>query len=204
MNELVFMHDKEAMTTSLLVAEKFHKQHKVILRRIDGLIEDMRTAQNCAVQNEKVLFSRGYYVNAQNKRQPMYYMNRDGFMLLAMGLTGKEALKWKLDFIKLFDNMEEFIRVKLKSALEQQLSMRTLHDNLKDPTPKDYIKANQITNKAVSSIHGYAKSIKKENMTEEMLQERDKILNDTVELMAMKEKFNLDIHVSEKIYEKYC
>jgi hypothetical protein len=33
-------------------------------------------------------------------------MDREGFMLLAMGFTGKEALRWKLAFIAAFNRME--------------------------------------------------------------------------------------------------
>lgn len=38
-------------------------------------------------------------------------------------------------------------------------------------------------------------------MTPEMLVDRQEILDDTVELMEIKEKYQLDISVSEKIYE---
>ncbi|NDO43203.1 hypothetical protein FMM66_12360 [[Clostridium] cocleatum] len=36
----------------------------------------------------------------------MFTMNRDGFTLLAMGFTGKEALEWKFKYIEAFNNME--------------------------------------------------------------------------------------------------
>lgn len=36
----------------------------------------------------------------------MYHLTREGFMLLAMGFTGKEALRWKLAFIAAFNRME--------------------------------------------------------------------------------------------------
>ena len=42
----------------------------------------------------------------------MYLMNRDGFSLLVMGFTGKKALEWKLQYIKAFNQMENFIREK--------------------------------------------------------------------------------------------
>ncbi len=42
----------------------------------------------------------------------MYLMNRDGFSLLVMGFTGKNALEWKLQYIKAFNQMESFIREK--------------------------------------------------------------------------------------------
>ena len=34
-------------------------------------------------------------------------MNRDGFALLAMGFTGKEAVTWKLKYIEAFNQMEK-------------------------------------------------------------------------------------------------
>ena len=40
----------------------------------------------------------------------MYYMNRDGFSLLAMGFTGKKAIDFKLKFIEAFNKMEEHIK----------------------------------------------------------------------------------------------
>lgn len=39
-------------------------------------------------------------------------MTRDGFSLLVMGFTGKEALEWKLQYIRAFNQMENFIREK--------------------------------------------------------------------------------------------
>ena len=45
----------------------------------------------------------------------MYLMNRDGFTLLAMGFTGKEAMEWKLKYIAAFNAME----AELKKQHEQ-------------------------------------------------------------------------------------
>ena len=42
----------------------------------------------------------------------MYLMNRDGFTLLAMGFTGKQALEWKLKYIKAFNEMEAELKAK--------------------------------------------------------------------------------------------
>ena len=39
----------------------------------------------------------------------MYYMNRDGFTLLAMGFTGKKALEFKLKYIEAFNKMEAML-----------------------------------------------------------------------------------------------
>lgn len=201
MEQLIYNRHDEAVTSSLLVAEKFHKRHPDAMRKIRQLESDLRSTQNCTDQK---MFFKSYYTDVQNKTEPIYFMNRDGFSLLVMGFTGKEALEWKLKYIQAFNDMEHFIKTRVDSREIQKKSMAFLHSNLELPEKKDYIKANQITNKATSLRHGYPKLIKKDQMSEDMLVDRDVILQDTIELMAMKEKFNLDVCVSEKIYQKYA
>lgn len=114
--ELVIMHDKQAVTTSLKVAEVFSKAHRTVLATIRNL-----TAQNSAVGN---MFAEGTYVNRQGHEQPMYYMNRDGFSLLVMGFTGEAALQFKLKYIEAFNKMDEFIKEQsLPQTPEEQLAL---------------------------------------------------------------------------------
>jgi len=104
MNDLINItnRDGQAVVSSLEVAERFGKQHKHVLESIKGM-----TAENSALLE---MFYKTEYTSAQNKRLPMYLMNRDGFSLLAMGFTGKEALAWKIKYIEAFNKMEETIR----------------------------------------------------------------------------------------------
>lgn len=84
MNDLVIMYDQQAVTTSLKVAEVFGKRHKNVMQNIEGLLKN---------QPAKQMFVKSTYVNPQNHQEwPMFYMNRDGFTLLAMGFTGKKAM----------------------------------------------------------------------------------------------------------------
>lgn len=116
MEKLVIMKSEQALTTSLKVAEKFQKNHRDVMRAIRNL-----TAQNCAVGK---MFVEGTYINKQRHEQPMYYMNRDGFTLLAMGFTGKDAMKFKLDYIEAFNKMEKTIREqKLPQTPEERLAL---------------------------------------------------------------------------------
>ena len=106
-NELVFVgHDGQAVTNSVKVSEKFGKVHKHVLESIRKLM----TAENSAVLQ---MFEESTYVNEQNKTQPMYLMNRDGFTLLAMGFTGAKAMKFKIDYINAFNKMESKIKQSL-------------------------------------------------------------------------------------------
>ena len=86
----------------------------------------------------------------------------------------------------------------------QTEAMRRLQDSLRKPKQHDYIKANTIANKAVSTLYGLPKMIGKEQMTPEMLLVRQPILDDTVNLMTVNESFGMGLSVSRAVYEKYC
>lgn len=100
MNELVIMHNKQAVTTSLRVAEVFGKDHKNVIQSIENLAAEKSAAK---------FFAESTYDN-RGKQYPMYYMNRDGFTLLAMGFTGKKALQFKISYINAFNSMETQIK----------------------------------------------------------------------------------------------
>ncbi len=105
MNELVFKSDKGTpVTTSLLVAEKFEKEHRHVLDAIDELVKGV-------AEKSADLFYESSYTHSQNKQvYRMYIMSRDGFSLLVMGFTGSKALQFKLDFIDAFNRMEEVVK----------------------------------------------------------------------------------------------
>jgi anti-repressor protein len=96
-NELVIRgHTGEPVTNSLLVAEKFGRRHKYVLESIKNLMVN---------SDAKMYFIESEY-ESRGKFYPMYVMNRDGFSLLAMGFTGRQALEFKISFIKAFNRME--------------------------------------------------------------------------------------------------
>lgn len=115
MDELVIMHDKQVVTTSLKVAEIFKKEHRDVMEKIRNL-----TAENSAV---KKMFVEDSYLNSRNQQQPMFYMNRDGFTLLAMGFTGSKAMEFKLKYIEAFNKMEQIVRQELPQTPEEKLAL---------------------------------------------------------------------------------
>lgn len=202
MQELINIKNDEAVTTSLLVAECFGKRHKNVIQTIENLTNGCNEG-GLKIQLAKN-FKKSTYADSQGKRRPMYYINRDGFALLVMGFTGKKALEWKLKYISAFNEMESYINFRKADKQIQKHSMTFLADNLQMPSTKDYMKANTIANKCVSNLNGYPKMVKKADMTPEMLEEREPILKDVVELMVVKDKYDLDIAVSDSIYKKYA
>ena len=73
------------VTNSLLVAEKFGKEHKNVIQTIKSTIQ--------STENSAHFYYSTTYVDSRSRQKEMYIMNRDGFSLLVMGFTGKEALK---------------------------------------------------------------------------------------------------------------
>lgn len=116
MDELVIMHDQQAVTTSLILAEAFEKEHKNVIRVIETKIGELK------IEQSSKMFSKGEYTNSQNKQQPMYYLNRDGFTFIAMGFTGKKADEFKLKYIDAFNKMENQIKEKTQFRLPTNLN----------------------------------------------------------------------------------
>lgn len=131
-NELVFKgENSQALTNSLLVAEKFGKTHEHVVRDIDNLLEKVQDVDNQCNPNldaPQTMFELYYedvpQPNGGFKRAKRYVMNRDGFTLLAMGFTGKRAMKFKLDYIAAFNAMESELRKPKQMTLSEQLLMQ--------------------------------------------------------------------------------
>lgn len=96
----------EPVASSRDIAKRFGKEHKNVMQAVANLV-----AENSAA---KSMFHLSSFEN-RGKKYPMYLMNRDGFSLLAMGFTGKEAVQWKLKYIEAFNQMEKQLAAQHKS-----------------------------------------------------------------------------------------
>lgn len=115
----------------------------------------------------------------------------------------KEFKRWIFDIIKELRQsagLEGFQVFRMLDKEHQKSAMQNLKKSLRKPVRVDFIKANVIANKAVSNKHGFPKMIKKAEMTPNMLVERQEILDSTVELMGIKDRYGLKLSVSEEIY----
>lgn len=103
MKDLVFKGESnQVLTNSLLVAEKFGKEHNKVIRDIQNL--------SCSDEFRAANFGVSSYISLQNKELPMYVMTKDGFSFLVMGYTGVKAGMFKEEYIKAFNKMEETIK----------------------------------------------------------------------------------------------
>lgn len=99
------IHNGIVTTTSVQVAQFFGKRHDNVLRAIRVLLREGASA-DYLLNFEEMVVTRENPSGGTPISAPAYRMNRDGFMLLAMGFTGKEALRWKLAYIAAFNRME--------------------------------------------------------------------------------------------------
>ena len=113
--ELVIMRDRQAVTTSLQVAKNFEKRHDNVLRDIENLHKD--------VLNFEEMFIESTELDSYGRDRRIYYMNRDGFSLLAMGFTGKKALQFKLKYIDAFNQMEKQLQQQKPLSLLEQIQL---------------------------------------------------------------------------------
>ena len=101
-NEIINLtnHNGQIVVSSREVAERFEKMHKHVLDNIREIKASVSTAEFSA------LFFEHEYKASNGKINPEYLMTRDGFSLLAMSFTGKEAMQWKFKYINAFNRME--------------------------------------------------------------------------------------------------
>lgn len=103
MAELVFQNSNgNDVTTSLLVAEVFGKEHSKVVRDIESL--------SCSASFNAANFGVITYIDSRNREQTAYEMTKDGFSFLVMGYTGAKAGEYKERFINEFNRREALLK----------------------------------------------------------------------------------------------
>lgn len=116
--------------------------------------------------------------------------------------TFKRWVYTMLKSLRQATGLEGFEVFRMLDKQHQKAAMQRLQTALQTPDKVDYIKANTIADKAVSTRYGYTKMLKKAAMSPQILADRQSILDDAVNLMALNDKYNLNLSVSQTIYAK--
>lgn len=106
----VAVYDGQPCTTSLKIAEVFGKRHDHVLRAIQEMVAPNFGGSEITADFVQLNFKRYTYTAANGKSNPAYQITRDGFTLLAMGFTGKAAMRFKIAYIEAFNAMERELR----------------------------------------------------------------------------------------------
>ncbi|EII8786665.1 Rha family transcriptional regulator [Campylobacter coli] len=94
----------QVFINSLDLAKVFKKRHDNIIQTIENLPQDEFKTLNFEISSS--IRKNGLF----EKDTKFYKLTRDGFSLLVMGFTGEKAYKWKIEFIKAFNEMEKRLR----------------------------------------------------------------------------------------------
>ncbi len=114
--EVIFENkDEQVFCTSLDIAKVFGKNHFHVLRDIENILNDLREIGDLQCKSN---FGLVKYKDKKGEFRPAYQISRDGFSLLAMGFTGKKALRFKIAFINAFNEMERIIKNQYTPKLE--------------------------------------------------------------------------------------
>lgn len=161
-NDLVMIKNNQVVVSSRQVAERFHKLHKSIIRSVKEIL----AAQNCATK----FFKETYYIN-RGKKYIEYLMNRDGFVLLVMGFTGKVAMDLKIAYINAFNEMEAKLR---KMQKPKQVTL------IEQPKENEFVRpqnnAEYISKLAEVKAYITTAQTLVDNMTQERLKSEHKAL----------------------------
>lgn len=139
--------------------------------------------------------------------QNLTIINEPGLYRLIMRSNKPEAEAFQdwvyavLKHLREAADLKGFEVFRLLDKEHQKAAMDKLHDTAQEINPKLYIAANTIANKAVALQYGLDKMQKKEDMTPAMLTDRQNYLTMAVDLMAVREKYNLSFSVSDRVYE---
>lgn len=121
----------QIVVSSKDISINFGKRHDHVLRDIDNFKD---------LPNFGEMFYETKMDDIYGRKQRTYLMNRDGFSLLVMGFTGKDALEWKVKYIQAFNEMEqklnspEFIVKKAMTYLQDRCNR--LEMEAKENLPK--------------------------------------------------------------------
>jgi Rha family phage regulatory protein len=118
--------DRNIYASSLEIAERFGKQHKDVLRKIESLLAELAEVEPEIKRFGEIEswdqrnFAPITYIDDRNRPQTMYLVTEQGFALLALSFTGKEALVWKIKYIQAFEDMRNLLGLELEKQQNQE------------------------------------------------------------------------------------
>ena len=135
--EIVFRNGNGVpVTTSVIVAEYFEKNHKHVMEAIQDIIATAEKSAIVEIQELKEYFELSSYETMMPgntgavRKYPMYIMNEEGFTHLAMGFTGEKAKVFKQRYIKAFKAMRNVIQNQMDGTAQLMQAQQMITQNL--------------------------------------------------------------------------
>lgn len=108
--------ENQILCDSLQVAEELKKRHDHVLRDIENKLNDISKSND--PKFGEINFIKDTYKDERNRKQTKYLMTKDGFAFLVTSYNGTKATNFKINYIKKFNLMEEFIKSLQTAKLE--------------------------------------------------------------------------------------
>lgn len=112
------------------VAKVFSKEHRDVLESVRNAIN---TTVNFDAEFSAANFRESKF-KVRGREYPEYLLTRDGFSYVVMGFTGERAARFKVAYIKRFNEMERFIQNLNIARLEYPAltdAIKMMHDEPK-------------------------------------------------------------------------
>lgn len=204
--------DNQIFCDSLQVAEELRKQHGHVLRDIEKKLEDI--AKSNQPKFGEINFLKDTYKDDRNRKQSKYLMTKDGFTFLVTSYSGAKATNFKIDYIKRFNQMEQFIQSLQTAKLEFPEFTDAIMNAHEEP--KHYHFSNEINmiNKIVLGVT--AKEFKEQNkidksvnsirpyLTEEQIKGIEALQRFDIGLIEMIENYQERKQMLTDYYIKLC
>ena len=136
------------------VAEMIGKQHKNLLRDIQGYIKVISNNPDLGTSN---FFIESSYKQAGNgKENPCYLLTKQGCEMVANKMTGEKGILFTAEYVQAFNKMEKFSQSNF-SLGEFKGQVLTLVNDLFEEKMKDVKEYYKIKSKSKSDISAYIK-----------------------------------------------
>jgi len=141
-----------SLIDSLVVAEKFDKQHKHVMCTIRSM--------ECHFPG---YFVESFYLDAYERKQPKYEMTKEGFLLLSSNYRGEKAMMSKIEILSRYDmippSLPERKEIAFLDSLNEALGGLGLFANIEYQIGKyrvdGFIKSENIAIEYDEGFHKY-------------------------------------------------
>ena len=115
---LTVINNQSKTIDSREVAEMVDKEHKNLLRDIQGYIKVIEDSSKLSRQD---FFIESTYKNSQNKTQPCYLLTKQGCEMVANKMTGEKGILFTALYVDRFNKMENKQPIGIVESLHLEL-----------------------------------------------------------------------------------
>lgn len=124
----------KVLVSSRMLAERFDKEHKFVLRVIRDKAKEAQeefdtTGSTALLDFTERNFAPSEYKDKTGKKNIEYQITKDGFAFIAMGFTGTKASLAKVEYIQRYNKMEDFVTGRLEASNGYKELITSLEDN---------------------------------------------------------------------------